>query len=167
MKRIDVQGGPVQTVADLQAPAGVGFWAADGTMLIGNRGAGPGMWRVSPAGGTWSPITKVNASRQERAHGFPVLLPDGRHFLYTRLAANAENAGVFLGSLDAQPDAQGSKRILAVQSSSMYVPPAGSGSGYLVFLQDRILMAQPFDAKRFELDGEPIALAEQIGTLGA
>jgi hypothetical protein len=129
VKRIDVQGGPVQTVADLQAPAGVGFWAADGTMLIGNRGAGPGMWRVSPAGGTSSPITKVDASRQERAHGFPVLLPDGRHFLYTRLAANAENAGVFLGSLDAQPDAQGSKRILAVQSSSMYIPPAGRDPG--------------------------------------
>jgi eukaryotic-like serine/threonine-protein kinase len=49
----------------------------------------------------------------------------------------------------------------------MYVPPAGSGPGYLMFLQDRTLMAQPFDAKRFELRGEPVALAEQIGTLGA
>ena len=87
--------------------------------------------------------------------------------MFVVTVANAQNAGVFLGSLDAQPDAQGSKRILAVQSSSMYIPPAGSGSGYLVFLQDRILMAQPFDAKRFELDGEPVALAEQIGTLGA
>ncbi len=167
VKRIDVLGGPVQTVVDLPAGAGVGFWASDGTMLIGNRGAGPGMWRVSPTEGKASQITKADASRQERAHGFPVLLPDGRHFLYTRLAASAEYAGVFLGSLDAKPDAQGSRRILPVQSSSMYVPPAGSGPGYLVFLQDRVLMAQPFDAKRFELSGEPVALAEQIGTLGA
>jgi Tol biopolymer transport system component len=167
VKRIDVLGGPVQTVADLQAAAGVGYWASDGTMLLGNRGSGPGLWRVSPTGGTASLITKVDTSRQERAHGFPVLLPDGRHFLYTRLSASAENAGVFLGSLDAKPDAQGSKRILPAQSSSVYVPPVGSGPGYLVFLQDRVLMAQPFDTKRFELSGEPVALAEQIGTLGA
>ncbi len=167
VKRIDVSGGPVQTVVDLPAGAGVGFWGSDGTILIGNRGAGPGMWRVSPTEGTASQITRVDTSRQERAHGFPVLLPDGRHFLYTRLSASAENAGVFLGSLDAKPDAQGFKRILPVQSSSVYVPPAGSGPEYLVFLQDRILMAQPFDAKRFELRGEPVALAEQIGTLGA
>jgi eukaryotic-like serine/threonine-protein kinase len=167
VRRIDVMGGPVQTVADLPAPAGVGVWGADETILIGNRGAGPGMWRVSPTQGTASQITRVDTSRQERAHGFPVLLPDGRHFLYTRLAANAENAGVFLGSLDAKPDAQGFQRILPVQSSSMYVPPVGSGPGYLMFLQDRTLMAQPFDANRFELRGEPVALAEQIGTLGA
>jgi len=167
VKRIDVSGGPVQTIVDLPAGAGVGFWASDGTMLVGNRGAGPGMWRVSPTEGTASQITKADTSRQERAHGFPVLLPDGRHFLYTRLAASPENAGVFLGSLDAKPDAQGSRRILPVQSSSMYVPPVGSGPGHLVFLQDRVLMAQPFDAKRFELSGEPVALAEQIGTLGA
>lgn len=167
VKRIDVEGGPVQTVADLQAPAGVGFWASDGTMLVGGRGAGPGVWRVSPAGGTASLITKLDTSRQERSHGFPILLPDGRHFLYTRLAASAENAGVFLGSLDSKPDAQGSRRILAVQSSSVYVPPTSSGPGYLLYLQDRVLMAQPFDAKRFELSGEPVALAEQVGTLGA
>ena len=167
VKRIDVLGGPVQTVVDLPAGAGVGFWAPDGTMLIGNRGAGPGVWRVSPTEGKASQITKTDASRQERAHGFPVLLPDGRHFLYTRLAASAENAGVFLGSLDAKPDAQGSRRILPEQSSSIYIPPTGSGPGYLVFLQDRVLMAQPFDAKRFELRGEPVAVAEQIGTLGS
>jgi hypothetical protein len=125
------------------------------------------MWRVAAAGGPAALITKVDASRQERADGFPILLPDGKHFLYTRLSSVAENGGIFLGTLDAKPDAQGSKRILAVQSSSAYAPPSGSGPGYLLFLQDRILMAQPFDAQRFELSGEPVPLAEQIGTLGS
>jgi serine/threonine protein kinase len=167
LKRTDVSGGPVQTVCELQVPAGVGFWGSDGTMLVGNRGGGPGMWRVAAAGGPASLITKVDASRQERADGFPILLPDGKHFLYTRLSSVTENGGIFVGTLDAKPDAQGSKRILAVQSSSAYAPPSGSGPGYLLFLQDRILMAQPFDAQRFELSGEPVPLAEQIGTLGS
>jgi Tol biopolymer transport system component len=166
LKKIDVLGGLVQPLAELDGPAGVGYWASDGTILVGGRGTGPGLWRVSATGAA-SLVTKVDSSRQERSHGFPVLMPDGRHFLYTRLSGTAENAGVFLGSLDAKPDAQGSKRILPVQSSSIYVPPAGSGPGYLLFLKDRILTAQPFDAKSFELSGEPVALAEQIGTLGA
>jgi Tol biopolymer transport system component len=167
VKRMDVLGGAARTIGELQGGAGVGFWGPDGTMIVGNRGFGPGMWRIPAAGGTASLITKVDTSRQERAHGFPILLPDGNHFLYTRLSSAAENAGIFLGTLDAKPDAQGSRRISPVQSSSAYVPPAGSGPGYLLFLQDRILMAQPFDARRFELGGEPVALAEQIGTLGS
>jgi len=167
LKRIDVSGGPVQTVCELQDPVGVGFWGQDAFMLIGNRGSGPGLWRVSASGGTASPITKVDAARKERAHGFPILLPDGKHFLYTRLSNVAENAGIFLGTLDAKPDAQGSKRILPVQSSTAYVPSAKSGPGDLLFLQGSTLLAQPFDAWSFELGGDPVALAEQIGTLGS
>jgi serine/threonine protein kinase len=167
LKRIDVLGGPVQTVCELQVPVGVGIWGQDGFMMVGNRGSGPGLWRVSASGGPASLITKVDASRKERAHGFPILLPDGKHFLYTRLSSVAENAGIFLGTLDAKPDAQGSKRILPAQSSSVYVPSADSGPGYLLFLQDRTLLAQPFDARSFELGSDPVALAEQIGTLGS
>jgi Tol biopolymer transport system component len=167
LKRIDVSGGPVQTVCDLPVPVGMGFWGLDGFMIVGNRGAGPGLWRVSASGGKASLITKVNVAGQERAHGFPVLLPDGKHFLYTRLSSIAENAGIFLGTLDAQADAQGSKRILPVQSSSVYVPPSDSGPGYLLFLQGSTLLAQPFDARNFELGSDPIALAEQVGTLGS
>ena len=167
LKRIDASGGPVQTVCELQVPPGVGFWGQDGFMIVGNRGNGPGLWRVSASGGSASLITKVDASRKERAHGFPILLTDGKHFLYTRLSTVVENAGIFLGTLDAKPDTQGSKRILPVQSSSAYVPSAGSGPGYLLFLQDRTLLAQSFDAQRFELGSDPVALAEQIGTLGS
>src|SRR6476620_6841087 len=36
--------------------------------------------------------------------------------------------------------------------------------GYLLFLKDRTLMAQPFDAKTVKTTGEPMPLAEQIGT---
>ena len=36
--------------------------------------------------------------------------------------------------------------------------------GYLLFLKDRTLMAQPFDAKAIKTTGEPVPLAEQIGT---
>ncbi len=40
-----------------------------------------------------------------------------------------------------------------------YAPP-----GYLLFVRDRTLVAQPFDAKAMKTTGEPVPLAEQIGT---
>ncbi len=36
--------------------------------------------------------------------------------------------------------------------------------GYLLFLKDRTLMAQPFDARAIKTTGEPVPVAEQIGT---
>ena len=36
--------------------------------------------------------------------------------------------------------------------------------GYLLFVKDRTLVAQPFDAKAIKTTGEPVPLAEQIGT---
>jgi Tol biopolymer transport system component len=40
-----------------------------------------------------------------------------------------------------------------------YAPP-----GYLLFLRDKTLVAQPFDAKGLKTTGEPVPLAEQVGT---
>ena len=36
--------------------------------------------------------------------------------------------------------------------------------GYLLFVRDRTLVAQPFDAKALKTTGEPVPLAEKIGT---
>jgi Tol biopolymer transport system component len=36
--------------------------------------------------------------------------------------------------------------------------------GYLLFVRDKTLVAQPFDAKALKTTGEPVPLAEQIGT---
>ena len=40
-----------------------------------------------------------------------------------------------------------------------YAPP-----GYLLFARDKTLVAQPFDAKALKTTGEPVPLAEKIGT---
>jgi hypothetical protein len=63
-------------------------WGPDGTILYG--GFSGGVMRVSAAGGTPSLLTALDA-RQERAHAFPKLLPDGRHFLYFRQSITPGN----------------------------------------------------------------------------
>jgi Tol biopolymer transport system component len=39
----------------------------------------------------------------------------------------------------------------------------GGPPGYLLFLRDNNLMAQAFDARRFEVSGEPLVVAEHVG----
>ena len=62
--------------------------------------------RVDTARGGLVPVT-VRDAASERTHIFPVFLPDGRHFLYSRMSSNnVSKTGVYVGSLDAKPEEQ-------------------------------------------------------------
>ena len=93
-------------------------------------------------------------------------MPDGRHFLYHRVGA-PEVSGIYAGSLDAKPEEQKRERLLATRFSAVYTPSQDPAGGRLFFMRDTTLMAQSFDSGRLELTGEPIAVAEQLGTSGA
>jgi Tol biopolymer transport system component len=163
VKKIDIGGGPPETLSDSPNTLLGGAWSAGGVILLGGN-SGP-IVRVSPAGGTAAPVTHLDRPRGDTFHSDPIFLPDGRHFLYFRHSSKAENQGVFAGSLDAKPEEQSLKRILPVDFSPGYVPPGASRSlGYLLFLREETLMAQPFDDRRLETTGEPVPVAEHIGT---
>ena len=103
LKKVDLAGGPLQTLCDVPATVVGGSWNRDGVIVFGlNNGAG--IQRVSSAGGAPSPVTAMNVARNDRLHLFPVFLPDGRHFLYLVRSAASENSGVYLGALDSKPD---------------------------------------------------------------
>src|SRR5580765_6956044 len=82
-------------------------WNRDGVILFAT--ANTGLWRVSDSGGIPSPVTRLDPTRKERYHHGPYFLPGGRHFIYNRAG---ESSGVYIGSLDAQPEQQSSKRLL-------------------------------------------------------
>ncbi|MFZ0784942.1 MAG: protein kinase [Candidatus Acidiferrales bacterium] len=165
LKKVDVSGGPPQTLCGTLGILVGGTWNPDGVIVFATARAGPiGLMQVSDNGGTATPVTSVDSSRKETFHGFPVFLPDGRHFLYLRGSDAPENSGVYIGSLDAKPTEQSLQRLLANTSQPAYVPPSDGRPGYILFVRDRVLLAQPFDARRLELTGEPVPLAEQLGS---
>jgi hypothetical protein len=122
--------------------------------------------RVSEAGGPASPVTRIDASRQEIQHAGPTFLPDGRHFLYHRFSRAPENSGIYLGSLDATPENQSVTLLLATDSDPVYVPSSGSNNGFLLFLRAGSLLAQAFDG-RSQLTGAAIPIAENVGNTGS
>jgi hypothetical protein len=111
------------------------------------------LYRVSAAGGAQVPLTTLDASRKETSHGHPHFLPDGRHFIYHASAVRRENTGIYVGSLDSKE----TKLLMNTNQSAAYAPP-----GYLLFMSERTLMAQGFDANKLELKGEPFPVEEQV-----
>jgi eukaryotic-like serine/threonine-protein kinase len=162
LKTIDISGGPAQTLCDVAQYAVGGSWNRDGVIIFGQSPGG--IMRISASGGPASPLTSLDSSRGEIQHVLPSFLPDGRHFIYLRTSGKPENSGVYVGSLDARPEEQGSKLLLATAYGPAYVPSSNPGFGQLLFVRDGTLMAQSFDARRLELVGDPIPMAEQLGT---
>jgi len=166
LKKVDITGGPPTTLSDAPQAFGGGAWNADGVIVFGDR-AGP-LRQVASGGGIPAPLTKLDEKRQEFAHGFPSFLPDGKHFVYLRRSGSPEHTGIYIGSVDAAPDRQDSKLLISTQNAAVYTPApdpreATRGLGFLLFLREGTLMAQPFDAAKLVLKGEPVPIAEQVG----
>jgi len=146
LKKIDVSGGPPQTLSE--AVANGGAWSRDGTILFSLRSR-EGLVSLPATGGVPTPVTTVEAPEFE--HDLPSFLPDGKHFLY--VASVFLTGEIRLGSLDGKVR----KALFKASSGAVYVPP-----GYLLFSRGRTLLAQGFDAQRLELKGETFTVAEQI-----
>jgi Tol biopolymer transport system component len=152
LKKIEVTGGPAQKICD--APTGSdGSWSSQGTILYDGTGTDP-IYKVSAAGGAPSLAAKPDPARKETQVGWPEFLPDGRHFLYMAFGSKIEDSSYRVGSLDSSD----SKAVAPAQTLLTYTP------GYLLFLRDRTLVAQRFDEGALKTTGEPVPLAEQIGT---
>jgi hypothetical protein len=114
------------------------------------------IYRISAAGGPATPVTGFDASRAENSHRFPSFLPDGRHFIYAVRSERPEHWGISIASLD---NPEGTVLVTGTDWSAQVAPP-----GYLLFVRGSTLMAQPMDLDARQLRGEPVAIAESVGT---
>jgi WD40 repeat protein len=159
LKRIDIAGGPAQTLCDINVQP-LGAWGRGGVIIIRNIA---GLMRVSEAGGLCTPLTTLDTKRGELRQTAPSFLPDGKHFLYLRVFPKSEDSGVYIGSLDAKPEQQTPRRLLAGTSAAVYTPSAVGASRYLLFLREGSLIAQPFDPLKLAFTGDAQPVAEQVG----
>jgi eukaryotic-like serine/threonine-protein kinase len=158
LKKIEASEGATQTLADASIEPRGATWSRDGTILFSPGTLSP-IFRVSTTGGSASALTEIDTSRGESSHRWPCFLPDGRHFIFFARGPKKENQAIFVGSVESKDR----KLLLNVESSVAYEPPdSSSAPGLLLFVRDRTLMAQPFDADKLQLSGEPYAIAEDV-----
>ncbi len=152
LKKIEATGGPAQTLCD--APQGRGGTWNNAGVIVFSPSFATALQQVSQAGGTPTELTSLDTARKENSHRWPAFLPGGRQFVYFGQSTTEENNAVFLGSLDSKDRTL----LLSVTSNCVYAPP-----GYLLFVRERSLMAQQFNAEKGELIGDAFPIAEDVG----
>ena len=156
LKTADLRGDAPKAIATVPVSAGGGAWSSKGPILFSDWQTG--LYRVDPAGGRVTPVVTVNRSAGELVQKLPQFLPDGRHFLFFVRSASEDQTGTYVGSLDSSQRTR-----IPVRTAS---PVIYSSPGYLLYVQDDILMAQRFDASRFEVTGKPMLVARNVSAPG-
>jgi DNA-binding winged helix-turn-helix (wHTH) protein/Tol biopolymer transport system component len=150
LKTVSIAAGPPVTLATIGlVPAGAS-WSRLGTIVF--AGFRSSINAVPDTGGTNTPVSSVDTAAGDLTHEWPQFLPDGRRLLYSVDSASPDRAGTYIAALDGE-----APRRLVADQHAVYAPP-----GYLVFVRDRALMAQPFDIDRGEVTGTPRMVAGNV-----
>ena len=154
LKTVDPTGGSPVVIAS-RAAGVTGAWNRDNVILFTPTFTSP-LYRVTPSGGSPQQVTTLDKRAGDVLHRTPSFLSDGKHFLY--VAAGPRTGGttgpraVYIGSLDSSE----SKVLIADGTSARYA------DGYVIFIRENRLMAQPFDERQLALTGEARVVAEQV-----
>jgi len=144
VKKIDVGGGPPQTLCTVQSGRG-GAWNRDGIIVFGQL-TGP-LMQVSASGG--EPSVAIKAPAADDALWNPSFLPDGRHVLFR---VQGSTPGMFVGTLGSDVVS----RVLKEDYHARYA------SGHLLYVKEGTLLAQPFDPSTLSTSGDPSAVVEHV-----
>ena len=151
LKRTSLSGGSPVALCDVAGAEG-GAWNREGVIVFAPT-LRSSLMRIGADGGTPVAVTRLDPAKGETGHAWPSFLPDGRHFLFTAYASKPGNGGVFIGSLDSGQV----KRLLPEETNAQYTEP-----GYVMFSRGGKLMAQPFDAGRLRITGDPFPVAQEV-----
>ncbi|HMG34467.1 MAG TPA: protein kinase [Blastocatellia bacterium] len=152
LKKTEISTGTVQNLCDAIEGRGA-TWSKRDVIVFAYAAFGP-LSEVSAAGGT--PVQLTSVERADVTHRNPHFLPDGKRLLFFRGGSSSRSEktdGIY--SLDLETKTV--EQIANEQSEGIYLEP-----GYLIFVRDGNLMAQPIDTDRLRTSGQAIPIAEKV-----
>jgi serine/threonine protein kinase len=145
LEKIEAAGGVSLRICEAPGLYLTGTWSRRGEILFAQL-VDAAVHRVSAAGGAPIPAVKADASQHEGSVCLPRFLPDSRHFLYFGRSSGSSQTYVRLGDMET-----GTGTVLVADCSrAEYADP-----GFLLFVRGGVLLAQPFDAAKLRVKGEP------------
>jgi len=153
LRKLALSGGAPVALTDVEGIGG-SHWAPDGTIFV--SGYPEGIWRIPEGGGTPREVTDVDASKGERSHRLPQLLPGGKAVLFTIAPEGVEtydDARIAVQSLET-----GTRKILIEGGTGARYSP----TGHIVYARGGALLAAPFDVQRLTLTGTPVPVLEGV-----
>ncbi len=156
--KIPVAGGPPQLICDTFGSDG--NWGSKGYILFDGM-ATDTLKFVSASGGTPQYATPLDSAKGEQSSAWPWFLSDGVHFLYVLYTTTGSQLRV--GSIESD------ESTLIFDEDEMRLIDSRvefCKQGYLLFIKDKLLLAQRFDEHKFKLIGEPVPVAQGIDRAG-
>jgi len=156
LKRADISGGPAVNICDANVGRG-GTWGAKGTIVFSPNPL-QALVKVPAIGGTPTPLTKL--ADKYTTHRWPSFMPDSEHVVYlaaNHMAPSNADTGVFWASLDGKQN----KFLVHTLSNAIYA------SGYLLYVRENALMAQPFNPSTGDFQGDAIVLNDDVQVDGS
>jgi len=153
LKRLDLDGGSPLNLCPTGSIARGGAWTADDTIIFAPH-FNTALFRIPATGGETTELTSLIEGRHT-SHRWPVLLPDHAHLVY--LAVNHNTP--------ASPENEIRVARLDGSSDRPVVPSVANAAAFgrhLFYLRDQTLMAQPFDAGRGQMEGEPRIVGSNV-----
>jgi Tol biopolymer transport system component len=148
LRKVEASGGPAQVLADAFQGRG-GSWNRDGLILFAPDIRGP-LMTISENGGVPTAITELDSD--DLTHRNPHFLPDGKRFLFIERGSSEAYGRLMAGSTDGTPP----REVLDPASNVHF------SAGHLLFVRERNLLAQRFDADALTLRGPIVPVAGSI-----
>jgi hypothetical protein len=150
LRAVAATGGRPRVLADASYGFG-GAWSGEGIIVFSSR-YGEGLRRVGASGGPVEAATDLDASRRESLHGWPVMLPGGKRFLFLSRTVPRETNRIEIASLATR------ERRLVKEADAL----AGYVAPWLLFVRAGALLAQRFDPERVALSGDERVVAQGL-----
>jgi len=154
IEKIPVKGGEPIVLAESMNFRGAS-WAPDDTIVFAPTFR-TGLRRMSASGEETEQLTVPDANAGETGHGWPQVLPGGRHVLFT----NLRNGGPDEYQAEVYSFAKQERRVLFKGGSyARYVP-----TGHIVYGRDKTLYAVDFDLERLKVTGPHVLAVPAVVT---
>ena len=150
LRKVDVPGGSPAIICtfDQAGESSGGTWNRAGVIIASHAGA---LYRVDSANGKSKPLRPMAEGETEQR--WPQFLPDGNHYLYLSVSNRSDQQGIYVASLDSSER----KFLVATNANASYVQP-----GQLLYMRGDVLIAQTFNLRNLNLEGEPRRVADHI-----
>jgi Tol biopolymer transport system component len=146
LKKVSLSGGkPLILLKDIPWGAVTfGSWADDGTIFLNSS---EGLQRISLDGGKPEVLVELDNKDEQAKCRYLQVLPGDHDILY----ANDSHIEVFLTKTGER------QTVLSNATYAQYVR-----SGHLIFLQNSVLMAVPFDIEKLKVTGRSVPLSDPV-----
>jgi serine/threonine protein kinase/Tol biopolymer transport system component len=150
LKTIELGSGAVETLCD--APNGRGAsWGSRGVIVF-SPDYRSGLFSILASGG--SPVQLTEPGKADPSHRVPFFLPDGKHVLFFGgLSGDTARQGIYVLDSDSR------KTQFVAQET---IQPTYAEPGFLMFLRNGDLMAQPFSVDTLKITGQAVPIADQV-----